>query len=131
MGRVKGRDTKPEMTIRRLLHGLGYRYRLHGKALPGKPDIVFGNRRKVIFIHGCFWHRHRDPTCRLARLPKSRLDFWMPKLTANADRDVRHQDALRRLGWQILVVWECELRHSEQLENKLISFLEMDLHEID
>jgi DNA mismatch endonuclease (patch repair protein) len=131
MGRVKGRDTKPEMVVRRLLHSMGYRYRLHRKDLPGKPDIVFGKRGKVIFIHGCFWHRHPDPTCRLARLPKSRLDFWLPKLTANAERDTRHQKALLQLGWQVLVVWECELGHSEQLKNKLISFLEPGSHEID
>ena len=124
MGRVKGRDTRPEMVVRRLLHSLGYRYRLHRKDLPGKPDIVFGKRRKVIFIHGCFWHRHPDPACRLARLPKSRLEFWIPKLAANAERDERHQTALRQLGWQVLVVWECELRHSEQLENTLRRFLE-------
>jgi DNA mismatch endonuclease (patch repair protein) len=124
MGRVKGRDTKPEMIVRRLLHNMRYRYRLHSKDLPGKPDIVFGKRRKVIFIHGCFWHRHPDPACRLARLPKSRLDFWLPKLSANAERDARHQEALLELGWQVLVVWECELRHSEQLKNKLRYFLE-------
>lgn len=124
MALVKGSDTKPEMVVRRLLHGMGYRYRLHRKDLPGRPDIVFGKRRKVIFVHGCFWHRHDDPTCRLARLPKSRLEFWEPKLTANARRDARHQQALRKAGWKILVVWECELRHSEHLENKLRDFLD-------
>ncbi len=124
MARVRGRDTKPEMIVRRLLHRMGYRYRLHRKDLPGRPDIVFGKRRKVIFVHGCFWHRHDDPACRLARLPKSRLEFWEPKLAANAERDARHQQALRKAGWGILVVWECQLRHSEQLENILKQFLE-------
>ena len=125
MAKIRGRDTKPEMVVRRLLHRLGYRYRLHRTDLPGNPDIVFGQRRKAVFIHGCFWHRHSDPACRLARLPKSRLDFWVPKLTANMARDLRNHDELRTLGWDILVVWECELRQSEQLENKLRKFLEV------
>lgn len=124
MARVRSRDTKPEMVVRRLLHSMGYRYRLHRSDLPGRPDIVFGKRRKVIFIHGCFWHRHDDPECRLARLPKSRLEFWEPKLKGNAERDTKRQKALNQLGWDILVVWECELRQSEQLENKLKKFLE-------
>ncbi|KQU83238.1 endonuclease [Mesorhizobium sp. Root102] len=123
MARIHGRDTKPEMVVRRLLHGMGYRYRLHRGDLPGKPDIAFGKRKKAIFIHGCFWHRHDDPTCRLARLPKSRLEFWEPKLSANAKRDTLNQEALKRLGWNVLVVWECELRQSEQLENKLRQFV--------
>lgn len=123
MARIHGRDTKPEMVVRRLLHGMGYRYRLHRGDLPGKPDIAFGKRKKAIFIHGCFWHRHDDPTCRLARLPKSRLEFWEPKLSANAKRDTLKQEALKRLGWNVLVVWECELRQSEQLENKLRQFV--------
>ena len=124
MARIRGRDTGPELIVRRTLYRMGYRYRLHQKALPGRPDIVFGKRRKVIFVHGCFWHRHAEPECKLARLPKSRLDFWVPKLTANAKRDERDQDALRALGWDVLVVWECEVRHSEQLGNKLRQFLE-------
>lgn len=124
MARVRGRDTGPELIVRRALHKMGYRYRLHKKSLPGRPDIVFGKRRKVIFVHGCFWHRHDDPQCKLARLPKSRLDFWEPKLTSNVTRDGRNQGELRALGWDVLVVWECEVRHSEQLENKLRQFLE-------
>jgi DNA mismatch endonuclease (patch repair protein) len=123
MARIHGRDTKPELVVRRLLHGMGYRYRLHRCDLPGKPDIVFGKRKKAIFIHGCFWHRHDDPACRLARLPKSRLEFWEPKLSANAERDALKQEALKRLGWNVLVVWECELRQGEQLENKLRQFV--------
>lgn len=83
MSRVRNKDTKPELMVRRLVHGMGYRYRLHRKNLPGRPDLVFPGLRKVIFVHGCFWHRHPDPSCRLARLPKSKLDFWLPKITTN------------------------------------------------
>lgn len=124
MRRVRGKDTGPEWTVRRLVHRLGFRYRLHDRSLPGSPDLVFRSRRKVIFVHGCFWHRHPDPACKLARLPKSRLDFWLPKLTANKVRDERLLEALREQGWQSLVVWECESRHIEQLENKVKAFLE-------
>jgi DNA mismatch endonuclease (patch repair protein) len=124
MGRVKGRDTKPEKTVRRLLTALGYRYRLQRKDLPGKPDIAFLGRRKVIFVHGCFWHRHPDPTCPLARLPKSRLDFWQAKLDANRVRDLRNQAALTAKGWRFLLVWECEMRDEAKLKQRLHDFLE-------
>jgi DNA mismatch endonuclease (patch repair protein) len=123
MSRIRGRDTGPELVVRRLLYSLGYRYRLHRRDLAGRPDIVFSRRRKVIFVHGCFWHRHPDPQCRLARLPKSRLSFWRPKLEANHLRDLRNQDTLRAQGWGVLVVWECELGDKERLENKLKRFL--------
>ena len=123
MARIKGRDTKPEMVVRRLLHAMGYRYRLHASELPGKPDIVLRPRRKAIFVHGCFWHRHPDPACKLARLPKSRLDFWLPKLEANRDRDQTNVDRLKAMGWDVLIVWECELREREQLGNKLKRFI--------
>jgi DNA mismatch endonuclease, patch repair protein len=124
MGRVRHKDTSPELLVRRLLHKMGYRYRLHRRDLPGCPDLVFSRVRKIIFIHGCFWHRHSDAGCKLARLPKSRQDFWVPKLEANRARDARNQEALSTAGWKVLVVWECELRHKEQLENKLKRFLE-------
>ena len=124
MRRVRGKDTKPEMAVRRLVHGMGYRYRLHGKDLPGKPDLVFRSRRMVIFVHGCFWHRHPSPSCRLARMPKSRQDFWRPKLEGNRERDARTRDALDQLGWRQMVVWECECGQMEQLGNKLHAFLE-------
>jgi DNA mismatch endonuclease, patch repair protein len=124
MSRVRSRDTKPEIVVRKLLHRLGYRYRLHGKGIPGSPDIIFRRKRKAIFVHGCFWHRHDDPSCKLARMPKSRLEFWGPKLESNRLRDQRITSELDALGWQSLVVWECELRHTEQLENKLVDFLE-------
>lgn len=123
MARVKGRDSKAEMIVRRLVHGMGFRFRLHDRRLPGSPDIVLRRHRKVIFVHGCFWHRHPDPACKLARMPKSKLDFWGPKLQGNRERDVRHEEDLRARGWQSLVVWECQLRHREQLENALRTFL--------
>jgi DNA mismatch endonuclease, patch repair protein len=123
MSRVRGKDTKPEMLVRRLIHGMGYRYRLHRKYLPGRPDLVFPALRRVIFVHGCFWHRHDDITCKLARLPKSRGDFWLPKLQANQVRDTRNLVTLEAAGWSPLVVWECELRNKEHLVNKLRKFL--------
>jgi DNA mismatch endonuclease Vsr len=126
MGRVRGRDTKPEMVVRRLIHGIGYRYRLQARDLPGRPDIVFRKCKKAIFVHGCFWHRHPDPACKLARLPKTRLDFWLPKLEGNRRRDIANVERLEALGWQVLLVWECELRDREQLKNVLRRFIEGD-----
>jgi DNA mismatch endonuclease (patch repair protein) len=123
MSRVRNRDTKPELVVRGMIHRLGFRYRLHDRRLPGSPDIIFRSRRKAIFVHGCFWHRHPDESCRLARMPKSQLDFWRPKLEGNRDRDLRIQSELDAIGWTYIVVWECELRHREQLENKLLAFL--------
>ena len=127
MAKVRGRDTGPEMIVRRLLHGMGYRYRLHSKDLPGRPDIVMRGRKKAIFVHGCFWHRHPDPSCKLARLPKSRLDFWKPKLEGNRARDLATVAALEAMGWQVMLVWECGLGDREQLGNKLRRFIEGDL----
>ena len=124
MSRVRNKDTKPELKVRRLTHGLGYRYRLHRKDLPGKPDLVFPSRRKVIFVHGCFWHRHPDPDCKLARLPKSRLDFWVPKLEANRERDERNLKLLVENGWEPLVIWECQTRNMVEVERRVRAFLE-------
>ena len=104
MGRIQNKDTKPEMRIRKIVHGMGYRYRLHKANLPGKPDLVFTGRRKVIFVHGCFWHRHPDPACSLARLPKSKLDFWIPKLEANRQRDEANVRKLEQAGWDVLTI---------------------------
>ncbi|MGE3347824.1 MAG: very short patch repair endonuclease [Ramlibacter sp.] len=122
MALVRAKDTKPELRLRRLVHGMGYRYRLHRRDLPGTPDMVFAGRGKVIFVHGCFWHRHER--CALARLPKSRSDFWLPKLTANAERDVRHTRALRRLGWSVLTIWECQLGDTAKLAKRIRRFLD-------
>lgn len=108
MAKIKGRDTKPELRVRRALHASGLRYRLHAKDLPGKPDLVFRSRRVVVFVHGCFWHRHPDPSCKLARMPKSRLDFWKPKLEGNRLRDVMVREQLEALGWSVVEVWECQ-----------------------
>jgi DNA mismatch endonuclease (patch repair protein) len=113
MAQVKSRDTKPEMLVRRALHACGLRYRLHAKDLPGKPDLVFRSRRVVVFVHGCFWHQHPDPACKLARMPKSRLDFWRPKLEGNRRRDERVREQLEALGWSVVEVWECQTRAQE------------------
>ena len=109
MARVRGKDTTPELRVRKALHAAGLRFRLHAKDLPGRPDIVFRSRRIAIFVHGCFWHRHADPKCKLARMPKSRLDFWAPKLAANAERDRRNTQSLQTMGWRVELVWECDL----------------------
>ncbi len=122
MGRVRSRHTKPEMTIRRMVHAMGYRYRLHAKDLPGKPDLVFRARKKVVFVHGCFWHRHAG--CALARLPKSRQEFWFPKLEANWQRDMKNESALRASGWDVLTIWECELSDIARLKARIKGFLD-------
>lgn len=123
MSLVRSKNTKPEIQVRKLVYGLGYRYRLHSNDLPGHPDLVFKGRKKIIFIHGCFWHRHKN--CKLARLPKSRLEFWKVKLEENHKRDVRIRKNLKEMGWKILVLWECELQKGlEIIERKVISFLD-------
>ena len=124
MGRIQNKDTKPEMRIRKIVHGMGYRYRLHKANLPGKPDLVFAGRRKVIFVHGCFWHRHPDPSCSLARLPKSKLDFWIPKLEANRQRDEANVRKLEQAGWDVLTIWECQLRNEKELKIRIQVFLQ-------
>lgn len=109
MALIRARDTKPEMRVRRALHRAGLRYRLHARDLPGKPDIVFRPARLAVFVHGCFWHRHPDPNCRLARLPKSRLEFWGPKLLRNRQRDEATRSELEAAGWTVMEVWECQI----------------------
>ena len=121
MALIRSKDTKPEMTVRRLVHGMGFRYRLHGKHLPGKPDLVFAGKRKVIFVHGCFWHLHQ--CCANNRPPKSRQEYWKPKLERNAKRDEEVRSELRQAGWQTLVVWECEIAEPARLSRKLWSYL--------
>lgn len=124
MQRIRGKDTKPELTVRRTAHALGYRYRVHSAKLPGKPDLVFASRRKVIFVHGCFWHQHTDLDCPIVRVPKSALQYWKPKLMRNAERDAEHLAKLETDGWKILVVWECQVKDEEKLKAELQSFLE-------
>jgi DNA mismatch endonuclease (patch repair protein) len=121
MGRVRGKDTKPELTVRSLVYSLGYRYRLHAAGLPGKPDLVFTPSKSVIFVHGCFWHRHSG--CALCRMPKSRREFWEPKLEGNRKRDSRNQRKLRKDGWRLLVIWECQLADHERLKSRILEFL--------
>lgn len=121
MGRVRSKDTGPELTLRRLLFAAGYRYRLHGQGLQGRPDIVFKGRRRVIFVHGCFWHRHQN--CHLARLPKSKVDFWTAKFERNRERDAATEKALADEGWKVLVVWECELADLDALLSRVTAFL--------
>jgi len=107
MGRIRGKDTKPELIVRRLAHSLGYRFRLHRVGLPGRPDLVFPRYRTVVFVHGCFWHRH--PGCPCAAVPKTRPEFWAAKFVSNVARDARNQAELRKLGWSVVVLWECEV----------------------
>lgn len=128
MGRVKSRGTRPEFFVRRLLHSLGYRFRLHRTDLPGKPDIVLPRHRIAIFVHGCFWHRHFG--CPNTRTPKSRIDFWEKKFAGNMERDARVRRELRRAGWRVLVVWECELSSVERLTRKIERFINGRRHEV-
>jgi DNA mismatch endonuclease (patch repair protein) len=121
MRAVRRSDTAPEMAVRRLLHRAGYRYRLHDVRLPGRPDVVFRRRRKVIFVHGCFWHGHE---CRKGRLPKSRVDYWQARIERNRLRDARAMAALEADGWRCLVVWECETRDGEETAGRLAAFLD-------
>lgn len=121
MSKVRCKNTAPELAVRSIVHRLGHRYRLHSRGLPGQPDLTFVKRRKIIFVHGCFWHRHEN--CKLARMPKSRLEFWGPKLEANRHRDVKTQESLKAAGWDVLVVWECELSDQAALTQMIKSYL--------
>lgn len=124
MAAVRGKNTAPELDLRRWLHAHGFRYRLHSAKLPGRPDLVFPARKKVVFVNGCFWHRHEG--CRLATTPKSSVDFWQAKFNANVARDRRQHEALRALGWEVLVVWQCELRDLERAGGRVALFLAAD-----
>lgn len=121
MSRIRGKDTKPELAVRRLAHAMGYRFRLHRRDLPGSPDLVFPGRRKVLFVHGCFWHGH---DCRKGHMPRTRTAYWAAKIKRNTERDVASLDALRELGWDALVVWECELKDRVAVESRISSFLD-------
>jgi DNA mismatch endonuclease (patch repair protein) len=121
MGQIKGRNTIPEVVVRSMLHRSGFRFSLHRKDLPGKPDIVLPKRQTVIFVHGCFWHRHQG--CKQCYMPKSNIDFWQTKFGKNVERDRRNVLALRKAGWRVLVIWECELADRERLQRKLRKLL--------
>lgn len=122
MSAIKGKNTKPEMIVRSLVHSMGYRYRLHRKDLPGKPDMVFPKRKKVIFVHGCFWHIH---SCRYGQVkPRTNADFWEQKRQSNVARDVQNVEKLEQLGWRVLTIWECEVKDVNPLSKKITEFLE-------
>ena len=117
MAAIRGKDTAPELAVRRILHAMGLRFRLHRKDLPGRPDIVLPKHRTVVFVHGCFWHRHED--CRYTTTPKTRQEFWQTKFAANVERDSRNRTDLRQLGWRVIVVWQCELCQPSDLKERL------------
>lgn len=122
MRAIKGANTTPEMVVRRLTHGMGYRYRLHDARLPGRPDLVFASRRKAIFVHGCFWHQH---SCSKGdRMPKTNRAYWRYKLRRNVERDAENLDSLSRLGWEALVIWECEIKDRDALGKRIRLFLD-------
>jgi DNA mismatch endonuclease, patch repair protein len=121
MSRIRGKDTKPELVVRSLLHRMGFRYRLHVRTLPCCPDIVLSRWRSIVLVHGCFWHRHRG--CNLAYTPKTRGEFWKKKFRDNVRRDRNGQNALLKLGWRVLIVWECEIQDIANLQRKLKAFL--------
>ena len=123
MARIRSKDTRPELLVRRLVYRMGFRYRLHRRDLPGKPDLVFASRRKAIFVHGCFWHAHDSPKCPDRRPVKSNVEYWSPKLARNRERDAQHVTALRTDGWRVLTLWECELNDTARLAKVLRRFL--------
>ena len=121
MSAIKSKNTKPENTVRKLLHSMGYRFRLHKKDLPGSPDIVLPKYKTVIFVHGCFWHRHQN--CKYASNPKTRIEFWEKKFKENIERDKKTQEKLKNLGWKTKIVWECEIKKQDKLIKKIEDFL--------
>lgn len=123
MRAIKSRNTTPEIAVRRMLHAIGYRFRLHRSDLPGKPDIVLPKHKTVIFVHGCFWHQHPSPDCSNAQMPRSNTAYWLPKLTRNVTRDHEAAERLQKMGWRVLVVWECETKQTADLERMLLEFL--------
>lgn len=123
MARIKSKDTSPELIVRKLAYSIGYRFRLHRKDLPGKPDIVFPSKNKVIFVHGCFWHQHPNKKCLDSRLPKSNRKYWIQKLEKNKIRDDFAKKSLSKLGWKYSVIWECETTKSDKLKRKIYKFL--------
>jgi len=122
MRKIRAKDTSPEMLVRRLVHAMGFRYRLHISSLPGKPDLVFPRLKKIIEVRGCFWHQHG--TCIDSHIPKSRVDYWLPKLQRNQSRDVDNLQSLKALGFRVLVVWECEVKDQKRIATKVRRFLD-------
>jgi DNA mismatch endonuclease (patch repair protein) len=120
MRAIRSKNMRPELKVRSIVHRLGYRFRLHRKDLPGKPDLVFPSRRKVIFVHGCFWHSHG---CRVSHTPKSNFDYWGPKLERNVFRDRRNVEVLKAVGWRSLIVWECETDDEDRIRKRILKFL--------
>ena len=118
MSAIKSKNTKPEIKVRKVLHSMGYRFRLHSKNLPGSPDIVLPKFKTVIFVHGCFWHRHKN--CKYASTPKTRQEFWNKKFKTNIERDLEIQDKIKNLDWRSVVIWECETKNMENLRDKII-----------
>jgi DNA mismatch endonuclease, patch repair protein len=123
MASIRSKDMKPELAVRKLAHRLGFRFRLHRKDLPGKPDLVFPKYKSVIFVHGCFWHQHGETKCLDGRPPKSNAGYWGPKLARNLERDLLHKNELERQGWRVLVIWECETKKPELTAGKIENFL--------
>lgn len=121
MRAIRSKGMRPELAVRSLAHKLGYRFRLHRKDLPGKPDLVFPSRRKIIFVHGCFWHSHHG--CKSAHTPKTNVDYWLPKLQRNQVRDAKNTEALAVTGWKSLVIWECEIKDEKQIRREIRHFL--------
>lgn len=124
MSRIRSTGMKPEITVRKIAHRLGYRFRLHRPDLSGKPDLVFASRKKIIFVHGCFWHQHPDSTCRIAHTPRSNTDYWIPKLQRNIERDKENRLALEELGWKVFEIWECQTRDIQGLQSIIRNILE-------
>ena len=124
MSKIKSKDTKPEISVRRLLHGLGYRYRLHRTDLPGRPDLVFPSRRKIVFVNGCFWHYHLG--CANSHTPNDNREYWLPKLMRNRERDERNLLLLKEDGWDVTIVWECQMKDMDMVAEQLIGFLARD-----
>lgn len=122
MAAVRSKNTTPEIRVRRMLHSLGYRFRIHCATLPGKPDLAFASRKKAVFVHGCFWHRHRN--CKHATTPQIHSEYWLKKFTANTSRDRAALRSLRRLGWQATIVWECQLKQPGKVAQRLVRFLQ-------
>lgn len=121
MSRIRGKDTLPEMRVRSMLHRMGYRFRVHRSELPGKPDVVFVSRRIALFVHGCFWHRHRG--CKNCTMPTNNREFWSKKLDGNADRDKKNRRSLKDLGWSSFVIWECQTEDPRELDNRVNRFV--------